>query len=208
MMAYSAPASRTIPALTSPVNAPSFSQNTSCDATAMGEFLAASATACTARNGGATTISTPVTSLTMVRNSLAYTTASCTVLNIFQLPAMRGVRMGDSTLGSRLQAPGSRLCQAPEPRDRPGAGKAPEPGARSLFVRQRRHAWQHAASEEFERRAATGGDVRDAVRDAGLVDGRNRITAADDGRPLHARHGFGDRRRAFREGVDLEYAHR
>ena len=53
MMTYSAPASRTIGALTSPVNAPSFSQNRSCAATATGEFRTASATACTARKAGA-----------------------------------------------------------------------------------------------------------------------------------------------------------
>src|SRR5215203_6982401 len=125
MMTYSAPASRTIAALTSPVNAPSFSQNTSCAATATGEFLDASATACTARNGGATTISTPVTSLTIVRNSLVYTTASCTVLNIFQLPAMRGVRMGGLYLGFRPQTTGCR-------RRRASAG-GPEPAVCSLL---------------------------------------------------------------------------
>ena len=55
---------------------------------------AASATACSAVNGGATTISTPVTDFTTERSSFTCTTASCTVLNIFQLPAMSGCRMG------------------------------------------------------------------------------------------------------------------
>src|SRR5687768_11308260 len=56
-------------------------------------FRAASAAACSAGNGGATTISTSVMSLTRKRNSLTYFTASATVLYIFQLPAMKGVLM-------------------------------------------------------------------------------------------------------------------
>ena len=74
---------------------------------------AASATACSAVNGGATTISTPVTDFTTERSSFTCTTASCTVLNIFQLPAMSGCRIGRSVLrpgaGAELQlgsAPG------------------------------------------------------------------------------------------------------
>ena len=93
MMTYSAPASRSMIALTSPVNAPSFSQCRFCPATPMLVWRAASATACSAVNGGATTISTSVKSLTRPWNSLMNTTASCTVLNIFQLAAMNGVRI-------------------------------------------------------------------------------------------------------------------
>src|SRR5947209_9430197 len=55
---------------------------------------AASATACTAVNGGPTTISTSVTSLIALRSSFTNRTASCTVLYIFQLPAMNGIRIG------------------------------------------------------------------------------------------------------------------
>ena len=43
--------------------------------------------------GGATTISTPVVSFTRRRSSLTYFTVSSTVLYIFQLPAIRGVRI-------------------------------------------------------------------------------------------------------------------
>ena len=43
--------------------------------------------------GGATTISTPLASLTRLRSSLANTTPSWTVLNIFQFPAMKGMRI-------------------------------------------------------------------------------------------------------------------
>ncbi len=66
-MTYSAPASLSIAALTSPVNAPSRSQCRFWPATPMFEARAASATACSAVNGGATTISTSVRSLTSVR---------------------------------------------------------------------------------------------------------------------------------------------
>ena len=93
MITYSAPASRSIVALTSPVNAPSFSQCRFWPATPTLELRAASATACSAVNGGATTISTSVMSLTRPRNSLTKLTASWTVLYIFQLAAMNGVRI-------------------------------------------------------------------------------------------------------------------
>src|ERR1051325_718817 len=55
---------------------------------------AASAAAYTEGNGGATTISTSEMSCTILRNSLTYFTVSATVLYIFQLPAMMGVRIG------------------------------------------------------------------------------------------------------------------
>src|SRR3954447_5834560 len=116
MITYSAPASRTMGALTSPVYAPSFSQNTSWAATAMGLLRTASATACSAVNGGATTISTSATSLTRLRNSFAYTTASCTVLNIFQFPATSGVRMGAPTLQGCRRRAGGRSHQARQDR--------------------------------------------------------------------------------------------
>src|SRR3990170_2706520 len=63
----------------------------SCALTLMLLLRVASATACSAVNGGATTISTSVTSFTRLRSSFAKTTASWTVLNIFQLPAIRGI---------------------------------------------------------------------------------------------------------------------
>ncbi len=93
MITYSAPDSAIIVALISPVKAPSRSQYRFCAATATLLLRAASAAACSAVNGGAITISTPVTSLTIARNSLTYFTVSATVLFIFQFPAMSGVLM-------------------------------------------------------------------------------------------------------------------
>src|SRR5262245_40690943 len=134
---------------------------------------AASATACTAVKGGATTISTSFTSLTTSFSSLRKKTASWTVLNIFQLPAMKGIR----------------ICL-------------------SRLLRQRGHAGQRLAGEEFEGRAAAGRDVRDAIGDVRLLHRGNRIAAADDGRAFDRRHRAGDRVRPRREDLDLEHAHR
>ena len=132
MITYSAPASRTIAALTSPVSAPSRSQWQVCPATAMLLLRAASATACSAVNGGATTISTPVTDFTTERSSFTCTTASCTVLNIFQLPAMSGCRMG-------VSGPGTRCAGRGELAGHSGSGSGhhtqPAPGDRSDCVR-------------------------------------------------------------------------
>src|SRR5437764_3452474 len=139
MIAYSAPASFSIPALTSPVNAPSRSQCRSWPAIPMFEPCAASAAERSAVNGGAMTISTSCTSFTIERNSLMKPTVSCTVLYIFQSAAMNGVRM--------------------------------------LLVGQRRDAGQRAAAEEFERRPAARRDMGDAIGDAGLGDGGDRIAA-------------------------------
>ncbi len=52
MMTYSAPASFSMPPLISPVNAPSFSEDMFCPATPTLVLRHASATACSAVNGG------------------------------------------------------------------------------------------------------------------------------------------------------------
>ena len=100
---YSAPASRIIGALISPVNAPSRSQYRSCAAITTLVLRAASAAACSAVNGVASTISTSATSFTRPRNSLTYFTVSATVLYIFQLPAMKGVLMISVMTASHLR---------------------------------------------------------------------------------------------------------
>src|SRR6187549_1359726 len=105
---------------------------------AMFEFRSASAAACTAVNGGATTISTSVTSLRTLRSSLVKTVVSWTVLNIFQLPAIRGVRM----VFSRPQGLHSRRASR-RPHD-------------ESFIRQRRDAGERPAAEKLERGAAAG----------------------------------------------------
>ena len=69
MMTYWAPASLIIPALISPVKAPSRSQDMFCADTATLLLRAASLAACTAVNGGAMTTVTSLTSLTSPRSS-------------------------------------------------------------------------------------------------------------------------------------------
>src|SRR3954453_9276102 len=98
---------------------------------------AAPAAACTAVNGGATTISTAAVSLTNGRRSVTNATVSPTVLNIFQLPAIRGVRISDPVGGmgpSRLSCLSCRVC----------------------LVRQSGHSGERLAAEEFQRGAAAG----------------------------------------------------
>src|SRR6185436_5874460 len=64
------------------------------------------------------------------------------------------------------------------------------PTMSGLRIGQRRHAGQHAAAEELQRRAAAGGDVGDLVGHAGLGDRGNGIAAADDRGALHRGHGL------------------
>src|SRR5205814_1787322 len=121
-------------------------------------------------------------SLTRARSSFTKTTASWTVLNIFQLPAMNGILMLiRSAEASRYTA---------------------------LRVAERGHTGQRSAAEEFERGATACRDVRDAVGDAGVLHRRDRIAAADDRRPLDGSDRAGDRDRAGGKHLDLEDAHR
>ncbi len=80
-------------------------------------------------------------------------------------------------------------------------------GNRLLLVRQRFHAGEFLAFEEFEAGAAAGGDVGDLVGYAGLVDGDDRIAAADDGDGgLVGGNGVGDGVGADGEAGELEDA--
>src|SRR5436190_15209926 len=133
-------------------------------------FRALSAAACSAVNGGAMTISTSATSVTRPRSSFMYLAVSATVLNIFQLPAMKEVLIS--------------------------------------FVRQRGHPRQCTAAKELQRRAAAGGDMRDAIGDARFLHGCNRVAAADDRRPLHTGDCLRHRNSPLGERVNLKNAHR
>src|SRR5215217_4141433 len=106
---------------------------------------AASAAAWTAVNGGATTMSTPAVAFTRSRKLVTNATVSLTVLNIFQLPAIRGMR---------IKYP---------------AGWMGRRGGLSRLVCERGYARQRLSAEELERRAAAGRDVRDPVGDACLL---------------------------------------
>src|SRR4051812_42419696 len=75
------------------VYAPFSSQWTFCAPTLIGEPLSASATPASATNVGQTTISTLLKGASLGLSSFTKSTDSWTVLNIFQFPAMIGVRM-------------------------------------------------------------------------------------------------------------------
>src|SRR6266850_2228187 len=71
-----------------------------------------------------------------------------------------------------------------------------------------RHGRQALAFEKLQKRATRRGDVADLVRNAELVDGRGRISAAGDGVGLRVRDRLGDGAGAVRELVLLEQTHR
>ena len=76
------------------------------------------------------------------------------------------------------------------------------------LCRDRCHARELLALEQLERGAAAGGDPRDAVGDAGLVDGAHRVAAADDREAVAVGDRPRDRERALGEARPLEDAHR
>ena len=77
-----------------------------------------------------------------------------------------------------------------------------------LFVRKRGHAGKLFAFEQFQRRAAAGGNKRHFLAEPGLFDRRHGIAAADDGRRTRLRHRFCDRDCAFGEFGNFKNAHR
>src|SRR5438874_13657767 len=50
-----------------------------------------------------------------------------------------------------------------------------------MFTCQCLYSWQLLPFEKFQRRSATGGDMRNLVGDSGCLHSRNRIAAAYDG---------------------------
>ena len=77
-----------------------------------------------------------------------------------------------------------------------------------LLVGERGDAGEGFAFEELERGAAAGGDVGDAVGDAGLLDCGDGVAAADDGGGVCVGgDGFGDGLGARGEGGHLKDAH-
>src|SRR6267378_2496916 len=88
MMTWRQPASASMGAETSPVNAPSLLQETFWPAMAMLEPFASSTAVCIAVNGGATTMSQCSAAATSGRNEEKNARVSASVLYIFQLPAI------------------------------------------------------------------------------------------------------------------------
>src|SRR5207244_1764305 len=127
--------------------------------------------------------STSTMSFTALFNSLTNTTASCTVLYIFQLPAMNGILIGPGRSSKSSRSGGSRGSsgQALTWPTRPT-----RPNAFSFLVRQRDDSGQRAAPEKFEGRTASSGNVRDLIGHSRLFDRRYRVAAADNRRAFDA----------------------
>src|SRR5437762_7614399 len=75
-------------------------------------------------------------------------------------------------------------------------------------IAQRGNSGKLFSFEQFERRAAAGGDESHFVREPRLFHSRNRIAAANDRRRFRAGQRFCDRDRSRRERRNLKNAHR
>src|SRR5258708_7066986 len=193
---------------TSPVKAPSLLQETFWPAMATLELLAASTAVEIAVKGGATTMSQCFAFITSGRKEEKNARVSASVLSIFQLPAITRRRMGASKEkkeedNAETPRPGRGRNQARRIR------REEEEGGESL-VGQRFDAGEFASAEKFERCAATGGDVRNLVGDAGLVDSGYGVTTTDDGDSAAGRgcgNGFGYFKSASGESGHFKNAH-
>src|ERR1700716_3915102 len=144
---------------TSPVKAPSLLQETFWPAMAVLELFAASTAVDIAVKGGATTMSQCFAAATSGRKEEKNARVSASVLYIFQLPAITRRRIESSRKNKDKY-------NAETPRTQRVRGEE-----RESFVGEGFDAGEFASSEEFEGGAASGGDVRDLVGDAGLMDG-------------------------------------
>src|SRR6266436_3576085 len=204
MMTNRQPASASMGAETSPVKAPSLLQETFWPAMATRELFAASKAVEIAVNGGATTMSQCSAFETSGRNEEKNARVSASVLYIFQLPAITRRRICASGKKEKDNA------ETP----RPGRGKRRMQRLRreegDSFVGEGFDAGEFASAEEFEGGAAAGGDMRNFVGNAGLMDGGYGITATDNGSGAAAGgrgDGFGYLESAFGERGHFEYAH-
>src|SRR5882724_3329047 len=180
---------------TSPVNAPSLLQETFWPEMAMLVPFAKSAAAEMAVKGGATMMSQCLEFATSGVKAEKNARVSASVLYIFQLPAIT-----------------RRRIRRPPRTKRTGRNACPTRARESAcsFVGEGFDAGELASAEKFEGCAAAGRDVGDFVREAGLMNGCDRIAASDDGGGAAAGgsgDGFGNFERAFRERGHFEYAH-
>src|SRR5579862_2033237 len=149
-----------------------------CAKTCTREPRVESTIAVSAVNAGQLATSTPSDVETRGSRAWMKSSASATVLFIFQLPAISGVL---------LLTPAS-ISRGPLSEDV--------------------YPWQSPALDQFKCSAAAGRDVRHLLREPELLDGRRRVTAADDRHPGRGRERFRHRPRACGERVELERAHR
>src|ERR1700681_4010615 len=102
----------------------------------------------------------------MPQNRRALPPASCTSSNSLRSPvvALRLFRQFPKNSMQRAQRKAENHREA----------------SLSCFVRQRLNSGQLSARQEFERRATTGGNVRNLVGKPGGVDRGDRVSATDD----------------------------
>src|SRR5882724_2338813 len=180
---------------TSPVKAPSLLQETFWPEMVMLVPFAAWAAVEMAVKGGATMMSQCLEFATNGAKVEKNARVSASVLYIFQLPAITRRRM---TRPPRARRTGRNACPT----------RAKE--SVCSFVGQSFDSGKFASGEKFKGSAASGGDMRDFVREAGVMNGCDGVAAADNGSSAGAgggSDGFGDLERAFRERGHFEYAH-
>src|SRR2546422_1824279 len=159
----------------------------SCAPSRMFVFKMAFDTSDSAVNGGQMTMSTSLTLNSSRFKPFTRSSASATVLFIFQLPAIMSLRFLFIVAGRRFR------CSAPS------------------FVCQCRDARQHFAFEKFQACAAAGADERHLLGEAGHVQRLHTVAAPDDACGTVLLSGFGDRacdgERPFRKAWIFEHAH-
>src|SRR5580693_3151953 len=164
-----------------------------CAYTSTREPRALSTIACRSVNGTQIAMSHPLTDETRGSSSWMCSSACASVLCIFQLPAISGVRSVPITSPTAA-------CS------RSWAGG--EPPSRDARAVERLYAGEHAPLYQLQRGAAAGRQMVDGVLQAEMGERGGRIAAADDGNARRARDSLGDRARALRKWLVLEGAHR
>src|ERR1035438_10491448 len=156
-----------------------------CAPSRMFESRIAFETSPKAVNGGQTTMSTSLTLAKSILRLRTRSSASATVLFIFQFPAIISFRS--------LFIDSLRLCV-------------------ELPVAQGGHAREDLAFEEFEARAAAGAHEGHFFAQLGFVQCLHAVATADDALGAaflrHLRHRAGDGECAFRKSFVLEQTHR
>src|SRR6267142_4314059 len=195
MITQRQPASASMGAETSPVNAPSLLQETFWPEMDILVPFDASAAAEMAVKGGATMMSQCLEFATNGVKAEKNARVSASVLYIFQLPAITRRRM---IRPPRLRRTGRNACPT----------RAKE--SVCSFVGESFDSGKFAPGEKFKGSAAASGDMGDFVREAGVMNGCDGVAASNDGSSAGAcgsSDAFGNLERTFRESGHLEYAH-
>src|ERR1700689_2122815 len=140
--------------------------------------------------------STPLTAPRRGSSAWMYCSASLSVLYIFQLPAISGVR------AAITRAPASR-----PPRAWSVWHASAPPSARHPCAVERLHAGQRFALDQLQGGAAAGREVIHRVLQPELRERRRGVAATDDGQTGGPGDGLRHGERAGGEGLELEGTH-